>query len=163
MTSWTVAGQAPLSMRILQARILEWVAMSSSRGSSQPRDQTYQLLALQNPAQLLSWGYRVSGQPLVNDWAQWRMYGLAAPAHQNSFKGKNLCSRTPCWVAEALSEMHYGLRCSLTQIASSPLIFPFRHLQIHKPHALSAASQSLLPGGPKWHKCDSSMLSWHWS
>ena len=27
-------------MRILQARILEWVAMPSSRGSSQPRDQT---------------------------------------------------------------------------------------------------------------------------
>jgi len=26
--------------RILQARILEWVAMPSSRGSSQPRDQT---------------------------------------------------------------------------------------------------------------------------
>ena len=29
-----------LSMGILQARILEWVAMSSSRRSSQPRDQT---------------------------------------------------------------------------------------------------------------------------
>ena len=28
---WTVACQAPLSMRILQARILEWVAMPSSR------------------------------------------------------------------------------------------------------------------------------------
>jgi len=27
MTSWTVAHQAPLSMGILQARILEWVAM----------------------------------------------------------------------------------------------------------------------------------------
>ena len=27
-----------LSMGILQARILEWVAMHSSRGSSQPRD-----------------------------------------------------------------------------------------------------------------------------
>ena len=27
-------------MRILQAKILEWVAMPSSRGSSQPRDQT---------------------------------------------------------------------------------------------------------------------------
>ena len=26
---------------ILQARILEWVAISSSRGSSQPRDQTH--------------------------------------------------------------------------------------------------------------------------
>ena len=30
------AQQAPLSMGILQARILEWVAMPSSRGSSQP-------------------------------------------------------------------------------------------------------------------------------
>ena len=38
VTPWTVARQAPLSMRILQARILEWVAMPSSRGSSQPRD-----------------------------------------------------------------------------------------------------------------------------
>ena len=32
--------QAPQSMSILQARILEWVAMPSSRGSSQPKDQT---------------------------------------------------------------------------------------------------------------------------
>ena len=39
-TPWAVAHQAPLSMEILQARILEWVAMPSSRGSSQPRDQT---------------------------------------------------------------------------------------------------------------------------
>ena len=39
-TPWTVACQAPLSMGIFQARILEWIAMSSSRGSSQPRDRT---------------------------------------------------------------------------------------------------------------------------
>ena len=32
--------QAPPSMGILQARRLEWVAISYSRGSSQPRDQT---------------------------------------------------------------------------------------------------------------------------
>ena len=30
VTPWTVAHQAPLSMGILQARILEWVAMPSS-------------------------------------------------------------------------------------------------------------------------------------
>ena len=36
----TVARQAPLFMGILQARILEWVAMPSSRGSSRPRDRT---------------------------------------------------------------------------------------------------------------------------
>ena len=29
-----------LSMGILQARVLEWVALFSSRGSSQPRDRT---------------------------------------------------------------------------------------------------------------------------
>ena len=39
-TPWAVAHQAPLSMGILQQRILEWVVMPSSRGSSQPRDQT---------------------------------------------------------------------------------------------------------------------------
>ena len=39
-TPWTIACQAPLSLGILQARILEWVAIPFSRGSSQPRDRT---------------------------------------------------------------------------------------------------------------------------
>ena len=38
VTPWTVVHHAPLSMEILQTKILEWVAVSSSRGSSQPRD-----------------------------------------------------------------------------------------------------------------------------
>ena len=37
---WTIAHQAPLSMGIFWARMLEWVSMPSSRGSSQPRDWT---------------------------------------------------------------------------------------------------------------------------
>ena len=37
-TPWTVDRQAPLFMEFFQARILEWVAMHSSRGSSPPRD-----------------------------------------------------------------------------------------------------------------------------
>ena len=36
---WAVAHQASLPVGILQARILEWVAMPSSRGSSSPRDR----------------------------------------------------------------------------------------------------------------------------
>ena len=40
-TPWVVACQAPLSMGILQARILEWVAVSFSRGFAQPRDQIW--------------------------------------------------------------------------------------------------------------------------
>ena len=39
-TPWTVACQKSPVHRILQARILEWVAIFSSRGSSWPRDQT---------------------------------------------------------------------------------------------------------------------------
>ena len=40
-TLWTVALQAPLSMGIFQASILEWVAMPSFKGSSQPLNQTH--------------------------------------------------------------------------------------------------------------------------
>ena len=41
VTPWTAAYQAPLYMGILQARILEWVALPSSRGSSPPMDGTH--------------------------------------------------------------------------------------------------------------------------
>ena len=51
--------------RILQARILEWVAISSSRGSSQPWDQTwvscidrwilYRLTHLGSPVYMYNW------------------------------------------------------------------------------------------------------------
>ena len=37
---WNAARQAPLSIGILQAKVLEWVALPFSRRSSQPRDQT---------------------------------------------------------------------------------------------------------------------------
>ena len=40
VTPCTVAHQAALSMGILQARTLEWVARPSSKRSSQPRDRT---------------------------------------------------------------------------------------------------------------------------
>ena len=38
VTPWTVAYPAPPSIEFFQARVLEWVAISSSRGSSLPRD-----------------------------------------------------------------------------------------------------------------------------
>ena len=58
-TSWTVAHQAPLFMGILQARILEQVAIPSSRGSFQHRDPTQvSCIADSLPAKLL-------GKPLT--------------------------------------------------------------------------------------------------
>ena len=41
VTLWTVALQALLSMGFSGQRILEWIAMPSSRASSQPRDRTH--------------------------------------------------------------------------------------------------------------------------
>jgi len=41
VTPWTVACQIPLSMEFFQARIQEWVAMLTSRRSSQPRNWTH--------------------------------------------------------------------------------------------------------------------------
>ena len=46
VTPWTATRQAPLSMGILQARILEWVAMPSFRGSSQPQPPALQVDSL---------------------------------------------------------------------------------------------------------------------
>ena len=40
-TPWAVPSQAPLSMGILQARLLEWVPIPSFRGSSRPRNRTW--------------------------------------------------------------------------------------------------------------------------
>ena len=40
VTPQTVAHQAPLSMGLSQTRAVNWVAVSFSRGSSRPRDQT---------------------------------------------------------------------------------------------------------------------------
>ena len=41
MTAWAVAHKTPLSKGFPRPRILEWVAISSSRQSSQLRDQTH--------------------------------------------------------------------------------------------------------------------------
>ena len=38
VTPWTIARQVPLSMGIIQTRILECIAIPFSKGSSQPRD-----------------------------------------------------------------------------------------------------------------------------
>ena len=40
VTSWTVAHQAPLSMKFCRQRILAWVTIPFSKGSSQPGDWT---------------------------------------------------------------------------------------------------------------------------
>ena len=64
-TPWTVARQAPLSMGILQARMLEWVATHSSRGSSQPQDWT--LISRGSCIAGIFFTAEPAGTPLHND------------------------------------------------------------------------------------------------
>ena len=62
MTPWTVAHQAPLSMGILQARILEWVAISSSGDLPNPGIEPASLMS---PAlQADSLPSELSGKPV---------------------------------------------------------------------------------------------------
>ena len=73
-TIWTVALQAPLSHGILQARILEWVAVSFSIGSSWPRDRT-----------LIS----CIGEQILYHWATWEAQGSLCCLSNHLY-----CSRT---------------------------------------------------------------------
>ena len=59
VTLWTIAHQAPLSMGFFQARTLDWVAISSSRGSSQPRDLTH-----------ISY-FSCTGRQIPHPWTTW--------------------------------------------------------------------------------------------
>ena len=63
-----VAHQDPLSMDF-PTRILEWIAIFSSRGSSQPRDRTY--VSICTGRQILdhwaTWGAPTSQYPVLNE------------------------------------------------------------------------------------------------
>ena len=54
---WTIVHKTPLSMGILQEKILEWVVVPSSRGSSWPRDPNHCLLSL--------WYWQAGSLPLA--------------------------------------------------------------------------------------------------
>ena len=66
VTPWTVSLQAPLSKGFSRQGILEWVAISSFRGSSQPRDQTHVFYVSCVGRQVLYYWHRLGnpGQPL---------------------------------------------------------------------------------------------------
>ena len=68
---WTIAHQAPLSKGILQARILEWVVVSS-RGSSQLRDQTQ-----------VSYPSACIGRQVLYHYATWVARGAARANTKN--------------------------------------------------------------------------------
>ena len=71
---------------ISQARILEWVAISFSRGASQPRDQTHVLLHWQADSLLLS-HQRSPGQGILGVANQFPCPELSSQALSNDHSG----------------------------------------------------------------------------
>ena len=63
-----IGCQAPLSMGIFQARILEWVAMSTSRKSSRPRDGT-QVSCIAGASHL-----NHQGSPRILQWVAYHFF-----------------------------------------------------------------------------------------
>ena len=100
---WTVARQALSVHGILQARILKWVAIPFSRGSSQPRDRTqvscmasrFFTIWIDGSVYIIDWA---SGQMhLQNDWilASNKTRGLERKFHSyclHFFKSLLVCS-----------------------------------------------------------------------
>ena len=82
VTPWTAVCQAPQSMRFFQARILEWVAISFYRGSSQTRDQTC---------------FSSTGRCILYHWATWEApYRNAAAAAKSLQLCPTLCDPVDC-------------------------------------------------------------------
>ena len=78
-TLWTIAYQDPQAtvQGVFQARVLEWVAIFFSRGSSRPRDRT--------------WVSRIAGR-LFTIWATGKLhYHLLWCSHCPWFGHKSLC------------------------------------------------------------------------
>ena len=67
-TPWAVACQAPLSVGFSRQEYLEWVTISSSRGSSQPRDRIH--ISCWQPTLVLLPG-KSHGQRILAGYSPW--------------------------------------------------------------------------------------------
>ena len=94
-TPWTVAHQVSVH-GISQARILEWVAISSSRGSSQPRNQIH--------ASCVS----CIGRWILYHCATWKAHFILHIILNNilNFQGPKIPSLTFIILRPILSRMH---------------------------------------------------------
>ena len=94
-TPWTVGHQVSVH-GISQARILEWVAISSSNGSSQPRNQTHVSVVL------------CIGRWILFHCATWKAHIILHIILNNilNFQGPQIPSLTFIILRQILSRMH---------------------------------------------------------
>ena len=106
-TPWTIACQVPLSLGILQTRILEWVAVPSSRGSSQsrikPRSPTFGADSLpaepqEKPKNTGVGSLSLSPENLLNPGIKPGSPALQADSSPTELSGKNPPAMWETWV-----------------------------------------------------------------
>ena len=121
---------------IFQARILEWVAMPSSRESSQPRDQTH--VSCNGRRVLYCWATWEAPISLANSyqWAQWKRSSLA-PFGINC--DKKLTDRFSCRISLFL------LFSELCPRSHPCLLLLFSSCSTQQPH-----SWLVPPGSTSW-------------
>ena len=86
VTPWTITHQAPSVRGISQARILEWVAISSSREPSCPRDWTcIRGIGRQVLYHSATWKSQGPGSPI-----RFSMFFIPALSRQNAVRDKDL-------------------------------------------------------------------------
>ena len=149
VTSWTVARQVSLPMGILQARLLEWVAMPSSRESSQPGGTGQGL----NPGLLHCWWilYCLShqGSPWTLEWVacpfsrgssrpkdQTRSLALQADSLPAELPGKPIS----VWVY--IYPNHFAIHLKLTHYCKSTVLHCFQIFTQKLMHKCSQKSYS---------------------
>ena len=122
---------------ILQARIPEWAAISFSRGSSQPRDQT-----------CISWGSCFAdrffsteppGKPLVNETNH------TNPVHDHCTDADTPAGREPACFSVSFPNKHLS-KCTLSSVLSppSPPLSLLHVPGLEQPPPWSSGHQSLL-------------------
>ena len=117
MTRWAVTHQVPLS--ILQSRILEWVAISSSRESSWLRDQTY-----------VSYVSVIGGRFFTTS-ATWEASSWVQLSSVQSLSSVRLFA-TP-WTAAHQASLSISNSRSSLRLASIKSVMPSSHLILCRP------------------------------
>ena len=105
---------------IFQTRILEWLAISSSRGSSQPRDQT-----------CVSWVSCI-GRQILYHWATQEPNLECTQCSISCLCWNSVLSLYPSLISWLLTPYSHGLHCApdLSAGASAFCQSPFQELQL---------------------------------
>ena len=119
---------------ILQARILEWVAISFSRGSSRPSDQTRSLALQADSLQTELWG-----QPLIN----YEVWSESRSAVSDSATPWTVALLAP--LSMGFPRQEYGNKCYFLH----QVIFPIQGSNLRLLHWQADSLPLEPPGKPK--------------